>query len=86
MKRTARLGALQVGPGFPVRVMAAMNVSPESFYKGSVVTSPRSYSAGAKDAVEQGADIIDVGAMSTAPYLKNEVTEEVETERIRSRR
>ncbi len=82
MRKTARLGPLQVGPGFPVRIMAAVNVSPESFYKGSVVTTSRAMVATVRRAVESGADIIDVGAMSTAPYLKSEVSEEVEKERI----
>jgi len=82
LRRTARLGPLQVGPRFPVRVMAAVNVSPESFYKGSVATTSRAIAASVKDAVELGADVIDIGAMSTAPYLKSEVTEELEKERI----
>jgi dihydropteroate synthase len=82
LRRTARLGPLRVGPRFPVRVMVAVNVSPESFYKGSVATTPRAIEARVRDAVELGADVIDIGAMSTAPYLKNEVTEELEKERI----
>ena len=32
----AKLGSVSVGDTSPVRVMAAINVSPESFYKGSV--------------------------------------------------
>lgn len=82
MRRTARLGRLQVGHGFPVRIMAAVNVSPESFYKGSVATAAGAIASGVRDAIERGAEVIDIGAMSTAPYLKNEITEEVEIERI----
>jgi dihydropteroate synthase len=82
LRRIARLGPLQVGPGFPVRIMAAVNVSPESFYKGSVATGPSDILASVTGAVEQGAEVIDIGAMSTAPYLESEVTEELEKERI----
>jgi dihydropteroate synthase len=62
--------------------MAAVNVSPESFYKGSVATGPRDILASVRGALEEGAEVIDIGAMSTAPYLESEVTEEVERERI----
>jgi len=69
LRRTAKLGPLQVGPGYPVRIMAAVNVSPESFYKGSVATGARDILASVTDALERGAEVIDIGAMSTAPYL-----------------
>jgi dihydropteroate synthase len=62
--------------------MAAVNVSPESFYKGSVATTSEGIASSVREAVEQGAEVIDIGAMSTAPYLKNEITEEVEMQRI----
>jgi dihydropteroate synthase len=82
LKGTATLGSLRVGGDSPVRVMAAINVSPESFYKGSVATAPGEIAERAKEAVALGADLIDIGAMSTAPYLKNEVTQEVEADRV----
>ncbi|MDG7008283.1 MAG: dihydropteroate synthase [Nitrososphaerota archaeon] len=63
--------------------MAAVNMSPESFYKGSVATTAQEISARASRAIEEGADLIDIGAMSTAPYLENEVSEEGEVTRIR---
>jgi dihydropteroate synthase len=62
--------------------MAAVNVSPESFYKGSVATGARDILASVTDALERGAEVIDIGAMSTAPYLESEVSEELERERI----
>ena len=83
LKRIARLGSVSLGSGFPVRIMAAVNISPESFYKGSVATTPGEILARAKDAAEKGADIIDIGAMSTAPYLKNEISEDEEASRVR---
>lgn len=82
MSSSARLGSLSVGDRFPVRLMAAINVSPESFYKGSVVAAGDSVAARARKAVEDGADVIDIGGASTAPYLKGAVSEEVETSRV----
>jgi dihydropteroate synthase len=63
--------------------MAAVNVSPESFYKGSVAGNAREVTAQARRAVEGGADFIDVGGMSTSPYLNAEVSPEVEASRVR---
>src|SRR5580698_7649354 len=80
---TAKLGPMSLGAGFPVRIMAVVNLSPESFYDGSVAVTPEEISSRVRKAVEDGADIVDIGGMSTAPYLKSEVSEEVETARVR---
>ena len=77
------LGGVSVGRDFPVRIMAAINVSPESFYKGSVVTTPREISAAVKEAIAEGADIIDIGAMSSAPHLRSQISAEIELVRLR---
>ncbi len=82
MKLSARLGTLTVGDASPVRVMAAINASPESFYKGSVARTPREAGERAVAAVEEGADLLDVGGASTAPYLSAAVPEEVERSRV----
>lgn len=80
-KNVAKLGWVDVGDGYPTRIMAVLNLSPESFYKGSVALG---------DAVERAlelekhADILDVGAMSTAPYLETWIPPEKELERIRA--
>ncbi len=58
---------LSVGAGSPVRVMGVINCSPESFYHGSY-TPPGEVHSRACFLVEQGADIIDIGARSTAPH------------------
>lgn len=77
-----KLGKIPVGNGNPVRVMGILNASPESFYKESVKTT----NSQIRDAVIQmesdGADFVDVGGMSTAPYLSYMVSEKVESERI----
>lgn len=66
-----------------VRIMGVINVSPESFYKKSVRKSAKEIAKAASEIEEQGADFIDIGAMSTAPYLKTMVSQEKEIERIR---
>lgn len=77
-----RLGSVSVGGSSPVRIMGIINASPESFYKKSVHTSQREISRIAKKMEEDGADFIDVGGMSTAPYLRTLVPEKTEIERI----
>ena len=61
------LGGVVVGPGFPVRVLGVINVSPESFFKGSIAHQEKSIAQKAREMTAAGADFIDVGAMSTAP-------------------
>lgn len=48
-------------------VMGILNVTPDSFYAGSRVQSSAAITARAIELVEQGADMIDVGACSTRP-------------------
>lgn len=78
----ADLAGVKVGTGYPVRIMAGINVSPESFYKGSVIEDVGRLREAAARMVSEGADIIDIGAMSTAPYLKTAIEEEEEVRRI----
>lgn len=54
--------------------MAVLNVSPESFYAGSVSADAGALRAAAQRAVAEGADFIDVGARSTAPYRDTDVS------------
>jgi dihydropteroate synthase len=79
---SARLGSVSVGDRFPVRIMAAINVSPESFYKGSVADTADAIASRVRLAIDEGADVIDIGGASTAPYLKGGVSEEVERSRV----
>ncbi len=81
--RTSRtIAGIQVGGDAPVRIMAVLNVSPESFYGGSV----RQHGAAMRDCArcyaDEGADFIDIGAMSTAPYLDTQVDEHEELRRM----
>ena len=82
MSLLADLAGVKVGDAYPVRIVGVINVSPESFYKGSVKTSSEEIVASALSMVKEGADIIDIGAMSTAPYLKTEISTEEETKRL----
>lgn len=63
-------------------IMGVINVSPESFYGGSVKTSKRDIENTAIDMQARGASIIDIGGMSTAPYLKTRISIEEETKRV----
>lgn len=57
---------MRIGDGAPVRVMGVINCSPESFYQGSYTPAGDVFSR-ACHLVDAGADIIDLGARSTAP-------------------
>jgi len=78
----ANLAGVEVGDGYPVRVMGVINVSPESFYKGSVVTDPKGLAERAARMLEEGASIIDLGARTTAPYIQSDVSPEEEARRL----
>jgi dihydropteroate synthase len=76
------LTGLALGDGFPVVVMGALNVSPESFHAGSVHATAEDLVAAALAMTEAGAALIDVGARSTAPYLDTQIDEAAETDRL----
>lgn len=76
------LAGVALGGAAPVRLMAVLNVSPESFYRGSVRLDSAAIRRRARRFVDEGADFIDVGAMSTAPYLDTHVDEEEERRRM----
>ncbi len=77
-----RIGNVGVGGKNPVRVMGILNTSPESFYKKSVNTTKTDIKNAVNQMENEGTDFIDVGGMSTAPYLSTTVSEKVESKRI----
>lgn len=79
MTKIANVG---VGDKNPVRIMGILNTSPESFYKKSIHVNNNDIKNSVKQMESDGADFIDVGGMSTAPYLSTIVSEKVETKRI----
>ncbi|HJO31969.1 MAG TPA: dihydropteroate synthase, partial [Nitrosopumilus sp.] len=66
MTKIANVG---VGGKNPVRIMGILNTSPESFYKKSINLNKNDIKNSVKQMESDGADFIDVGGMSTAPYL-----------------
>ena len=77
-----KLGTVRVGGSNPVRIMGILNTSPESFYKKSISISREKIVDVVNRMEEEGADFIDVGGMSTAPYLSTMVSEKIEIDRI----
>lgn len=61
-------------------VMGILNLSPESFYKNSVLDSSSILDAALK-MVDDGASLLDIGARSTAPGVLN-ITKEEEKNRL----
>src|SRR5246127_4223398 len=49
-------------------VMGVLNITPDSFSDGGQFMAPERALAQARRMIEDGADIIDVGAESTRPY------------------
>ena len=77
-----KLGNLVVGRKNQISIMGILNISPESFYKNSIKSTKSQISKFVSEMEENGTDIIDIGGMSTAPYLKTIVSEKIESERI----
>ncbi len=77
-----KIANISVGGRNPVRIVGILNTSPESFYKKSISTTRMKIKNTVIQMENDGADFIDVGGMSTAPYLCTSVSEKVESERI----
>ncbi len=77
-----KLGPVPLGDSNPVRIMGILNLSPESFYKKSIKTTRQEISETVKKMENQGADFVDVGGMSTAPYISTIISEKTEANRI----
>jgi len=76
------IGKVSIGDQVPVRVMGIINASPESFYKNSIKITNEEIAKTSIKMQDNGAKIIDVGAMSTAPYLETIISVEEETKRM----
>jgi len=74
---------LEIGDNYPTIVMGVLNLSPESFYKGSVYDSRKKIEFATKNMINNGAAILDLGARSTAPWSEK-ITIEEEINRIES--
>ena len=78
----AKIANISVGGQNPVRIMGILNTSPESFYKKSINTTRSKIKNAVIQMENDGADFIDVGGMSTAPYLSTMISEKVESKRV----
>lgn len=67
--RQCTINGIVIGGTAPVRVMGVINCSPESFYVDSYIPA-KDIHAKAVEMVEAGADILDIGARSTAPHAQ----------------
>jgi dihydropteroate synthase len=72
---------LKVGDEHPVRLMGIINLSKESFYKGSVVSNDSLLDV-AQKMIDDGATILDIGARSTWPLANPVISEEEELNRM----
>jgi len=79
-KIIGNMGGVEVGDGRPTRIMAVLNLSPESFYKGSIAVENAVEKA---IELEKYSDFLDVGAMSTAPYLETWIPPDKELDRLK---
>ncbi|RZN41664.1 MAG: dihydropteroate synthase [Methanophagales archaeon ANME-1-THS] len=71
---------LNLGPDQPAQVMGVINLSPESFYQGSYVPEDSVLEI-AHQMVQDGAQILDIGARSTAPGVMP-ISKQEERERL----
>ncbi len=74
------VAGVKVGDSRPARVMGVINLSMESFYKGSVASLDSVLDTALK-MIDEGADFIDVGARSTWP-LAARISKEEERTRL----
>jgi len=63
------------------KIMGILNTTPDSFYAGSRVPEPVQAVERAREMIEQGADILDIGAVSSRPGSED-IPESVELDRF----
>jgi len=73
--------SLKIQPGQRPRLMAVLNLTPDSFYPGSRFAGVESALKAAERFVEEGADVLDIGAESTRPG-SSPISEEEELGRL----
>jgi len=80
-RKTLNLGGRLFSLEKPV-VMGIMNITPDSFYSGSRLSSVDSVRSRAREIVEEGGALIDVGAYSSRPNADH-ISAQEEMERLR---
>lgn len=81
MDYTINIGGRLISLGTP-KVMGILNVTPDSFYSGSRKQSEQEIADRCNQIIEEGGEMIDIGAFSTRPGAP-EVSEAEEMERLR---
>ncbi|MHA1648769.1 MAG: dihydropteroate synthase [Candidatus Helarchaeota archaeon] len=81
MKIYAEIAGIPIGDETPTRLMGIINLSPESFYQGSVYHNLTEIVEIAQNMVREGCDILDVGGRSTAPGVHT-ISIKTEKERV----
>ncbi len=77
-----KIGGISIGHTYCPKIMGIINISPESFYKKSIKLNSDEIQNAVLDMQCSGADLIDIGGMSTAPYLETDIPIELEIERL----
>ncbi|MHA1627268.1 MAG: dihydropteroate synthase [Candidatus Asgardarchaeia archaeon] len=81
------ISGIPVGDNHPTRMMAVINLSPESFYSGSIFSDEKSLEHAVNVFLREGADFLDIGGTTTAPKeiygWAKYVSEEEEMERVK---
>ena len=72
---------LEIGDDYPTIIMGVLNLSPESFYKGSVYDNLNDLEQVSLEMIKNGAKMLDLGARSTAPWSRK-ITIQEEINRI----
>ncbi|MFX1326236.1 MAG: dihydropteroate synthase [Promethearchaeota archaeon] len=75
-------GTLEIGDNYPTVIMGVLNLSPESFYQGSVYIDKNNLGKAALAMTNSGATMLDLGARSTAPWSQK-ITIDQEINRIK---
>ncbi len=81
MQINTEIAGIRLGDMYPVRIMGIINLSPESFYSGSVFLKTNEIVEKAEEMVTQGCDILDIGGRSTAPGV-DPISIKTEKERV----
>ncbi len=87
MRIKGQIGEISYGDGYKTLIMGVLNLSPASFYRGSITESSNTIQKKIIEFMTEKADIIDVGAISSAPsFIYDSVedfSESKEIERLR---
>ncbi len=76
-----KLQTFLTAPNYPTRIMGVLNANEDSFYSGSRFVAKDAI-ARIQQMIAEGADIIDIGAVSSRPGATS-VSEHIELERIK---